>query len=230
VRSLLDHGADLNAQSWDQPEEGLYVEWTPLHAAIYNGHRDIVLLLLEHGADPEILNSWDRTALHEALDRGCVDIVRHLINHGADPNTECEARDWNHSYVKWTPLHMASWHGSSEIARILLEHGVNPNALDRKGRTTLHLTSENTDVELFLEYGVNVDVRDEEGWTPLHSAAYNLNLEVVVALMDRGADPHAQTNDGKTPFQLANAPSGWGRFEDQAQIIQLLSEGTGERI
>ena len=77
---------------------------------------------------------------------------------------------------------------------------------------------------------MNVDVRDNEGWTPLHKAANMLNLQVLVVLLGRGADPHAQTNKGKTPFQLANATFSRVFKEDQVQVIQLLSEHTGETI
>ena len=223
VRLLIDGGADLNAKSRDWTEYGIEVEWTPLHAAIYKERQDIVLLLLERGSDPEIRSSQDETALYVASSCKCANIVPHLISHGADPSAECE-------FLHSTPLHVASRHGSLEITRMLLEHGANPNAMNYSGGTALHVVSKITVVGLLLEYGVNVDVRDKERWTPLHKAAFNLNLQVLEVLLDRGADPHALTNDGKTPLQLADVPYYWASKKDQAQIIQLLSERTGERI
>jgi ankyrin repeat protein len=227
VRSLIDRGADPSAMSRDWTEDSL-VEWTPLHAAIEKESRDIVLLLLEGGADTEARSNHDKTPLHMASFRGYADIVRQLVSHGADPNGECECYTAYYSNVKWTPLHEASFHGSLEIARILLEYGANPNAVDCLGDAALHLASDRTVVELLLEYGANVDVRNIRGWTPLHQAAYYPNLPVLVVLLDRGADPHAQTNKKETPFQLSNAPD-WSS-KDQAQIIQLLLERTGERV
>jgi ankyrin repeat protein len=229
VRSLIDHGADLNAKSLfrrDGPHGG-QVEWTPLHVAIDKKRRDIVLVLLEHGADMENRSSQDETALYLASSRGCVDIVRQLISHGADPNAECRTYTPMHQRVMmWTPLHVASYHGSPEIARVLLEHGVNPNALDHSVGIALHLASKITVIKLLLEYGANMDARDKEGWTRLHWAAFGLNLQVLVVLLDRGADPHAQTNKGETPIQLAIS---WRSQGDQAEIIRLLSERMGER-
>jgi ankyrin repeat protein len=224
VRWLIGRDADLNAMSRDWAEDGFYMEWTPLHAAIYKERRHIVPLLLGGGANTEARSDDGETALYLASSRGCADIVRQLLSRGADPNAECKSR-----YAHGTPLHVASCSGSPETARVLLEHGANPNALNHSGGTALHLASEITVIDLLLEYGAIVDVRDQEGWTPLHKAAHYLNLQVVVALLSRGADPHAQTNKGKTPFQLTNAPNRVSK-EDQAQIIQLLSERAGETI
>lgn len=122
----------------------------------------------------------------------------------------------------------------TSVLRILLEHGVNPNARDHFGRTAMHLASYHqgfTNVELLLEYGANVDAMDGNGCTPLHDAAYHLNLQVVEVLLDYGADLHAQTNKGKTPFQLANVGYLWDLSkDDKAQIMQLLSVCTSERM
>ena len=222
VRSLIDRGADLNAKSKDWDQYGNKVAGAPLNMAIKKNRQDIVLLLLEGGADTEIRRSWDETPLYVASRYGYVDIVRQLISHGADLNAE--------SFFGPTALHGASENGRAEISRILLEHGANPNALDIEDRTALHLTKKATVVELLLGYGANVDVRDNAGWTPLHFAAWSLCLEVVMALLDCGADPHAETDWGETPFQLANAPDEWASKEDQAQVIQLLSERTGESV
>jgi len=233
VLSLIDHGADLNAICQDHDENGFDLKWTPLHVAIQNELRDIVILLLEHGADTETRGMWDETALYLASSRECADIVRQLLSHGADLNVESDefrAYDIN---VKWTPLHVASCNGTRSIAGVLLEHGANPNVSDHFCRTALHVASTYgmvTVVESLLGYGANVDVRDKEGRTPLHEAAYRLELEVVVVLLNHGADPHAQTNKGETPIQLADEPASWVSKENQAQIIRLLSERTGERI
>jgi len=170
-----------------------------------------------------------------ALSRGCADVVRSLIDRGADLNAICQDYDYGDD-VKWTPLHGAIYSGTPSIARTLLEHGANPNELDNLGATALHFASregwgeEVTFVELLLEYGANVDARDKKGWTSLHEAAYHLNLEVVVVLLNRGADQRAQTNKGETPIQLANAPLRWASKKDQAQVIRLLSLCTSERM
>jgi len=233
VRSLIDCGADLNAICEDYDEYACEVKWTPLRVAICKERRNIVILLLERGADTETRSDWNQTALYMASSRACTDVVRSLIDRGADLNAICHDIDEDGEGVKWTPLHVAIYSGTPSIARMLLEHGATPNAPDNDGATALHFASRRrgiTEVELLLGYGMNVDVREKYGWTPLHEAAYRLNLEVVVVLLNRGADPHAQTNKGETPIQLADAPCPGASKGDQAEIIRLLPECTGESM
>lgn len=52
---------------------------SPLHWACTNGHEDAVRLLMEHGAEPSKLNSFERTPVDDALDRGhqgVVDVIK----------------------------------------------------------------------------------------------------------------------------------------------------------
>ncbi|EDO44153.1 predicted protein [Nematostella vectensis] len=54
VKSLLDGGADVNAQNKNSG-------WTPLHAASFQEHGKIIMLLLEKGANPEVSDAEGRT-------------------------------------------------------------------------------------------------------------------------------------------------------------------------
>ena len=62
---------------------------TLLHVAAERGHKDIVLMLLEHDKyDRSLINKIDgkkNTALHLAAAQGHTDIVNILIDHGFDP-------------------------------------------------------------------------------------------------------------------------------------------------
>ncbi|CAH3127399.1 homeobox protein Wariai [Pocillopora verrucosa] len=55
VKTLLDKGADVNAQNRD-------TLWTPLHAATFQEHGKIVMLLLERNAQPELPDGEGRSA------------------------------------------------------------------------------------------------------------------------------------------------------------------------
>jgi hypothetical protein len=53
------------------------------------------------------------------------------------------------------------------------------------------------------------------GWTALHYAAGFGFVELAKAFIDRGADPDARDDDGKTPLQVAVET-------DHAEVAELL--------
>ena len=91
---------------------------TALHQAVFQNHHDIVNLLIERGADPNIGDENVWTPLHWAVERRRMDMVKLLLNRGADPNKMSK---------KWTPLHEAVLNGSKSTVQLLLDKGALPN-------------------------------------------------------------------------------------------------------
>lgn len=49
-----------------------------------------------------------------------------------------------------------------------------------------------------------IALRDRHGWTPLHQAVASSSLEVVLALLERGAEANARGRALETPLHLAD--------------------------
>lgn len=65
------------------------------------GNQDIVTLLLEHGANPNIPGGQNETPLHDAVASNRPSIVRILVSHGADVNAR-NSRGLTPKYTKFS--------------------------------------------------------------------------------------------------------------------------------
>ncbi|KAM7542712.1 hypothetical protein Aperf_G00000001399 [Anoplocephala perfoliata] len=95
----------------------------------YQGHSDIVTLLV-HSGDP----SRDRSdelnhALQSALPRGQLNICRLLLSHGADPNY--------HGKNYMNPIFLAVYEENEDLVSLLISHGADVNVRDYEGYTPL---------------------------------------------------------------------------------------------
>lgn len=135
-----------------------------LHEAAGKGQKEVVIELLNHGADPNFKNDDGDTSLHFASLDGCETVVIELLNGGADP----KSKDKNGH----TPLHFSSYGRKKEHKEIvirLLNHGADPNSKDIFNLTPLHKASQigqkETVIEL-LNHGADPSCKDSDGDTP----------------------------------------------------------------
>ncbi len=121
ILELLAANAAVN-QSNDQKR-------TALHYAVYQGHVDVVEILLDHGADVQVLDVGRQTPLHIAASHGDVPMIRFLLDHGG----------FTHEFnvLGRTCLDLAVSTGSLPIVKLLLIEGAVVSKSNRAGKTPL---------------------------------------------------------------------------------------------
>lgn len=78
VRFCLEHGFDVSTAHDREAGE-------PIHFACLQDDREMVELLLRHGADSNAPSAVDDVPLHCCVTHGYAELVGCLLNHGADP-------------------------------------------------------------------------------------------------------------------------------------------------
>lgn len=88
-----------------------------------------------------------------------------------------------------------------------------------------------------LAEGSSVNERDEVGNTPMHVAASAGKVDMVIHLLQRGADPLAKNKEGKIPLELAKdcameqaCRQGIEARREQLKLIQCISDGDADAV
>ena len=192
---------------------------TPLRTAVFNGHAQVVKMLLEHGADVTMRDESGNTPLQLAVDGGIlpapsVEIIRMLLS---APDANANITDENGD----TPLHVAARNGHAEVVRLILaEPHVDVNKTNKYGDTPLHVAAQNGHAEvvrlILAEPHVDVNKTDKYGITPLHVAALGGHAEVVRLIL---AKPYVDVNKvGQYGSTILDAAAIGGNVE----VVKLL--------
>jgi len=192
---------------------------TFLIEAIRANQREIVEILLKHGANPHLREIPDAEEQEEeeeeeeenektegdtpleaalALEEDWAEMVLLLIRHGLNLSQQQSA------------LHSAT---SIEMLQFLLDHGAPINGRDAHGATCLaNLVSEADDdsevekkIQLMIERGANVNIPDNDGATPLSRCQ---SVELAKLLIEHGANVNTADKRGMTPLHLAATEEG----------------------
>jgi ankyrin repeat protein len=212
VRHLLDADHELINQRGELP--GHTGKRTALHFGVE--HVEVVRLLLERGADPNIRDDGDNAMpLHFAAEKQDLDVIRLLIEHGADPvgdGTMHEldvlgwATAWDHVNPKSEVVEYLLAHGARysmpsavalgavdairEIARRAPAELNRPMDATNHRRRPLHLAvvkKQQGALATLLELGADTEQQDRAGLTPLDQAALVGETSLAQMLIDRGA-------------------------------------------
>ena len=120
-RILVENGADTNS---------LLSHQTPLHVASTFGHSNIVQILLEAGAVPNLQDSLGNTALHFAATESTalqlLTATPKSVNVGI-PNSRGQVA-----------LHVAAQRGNVSVLNLLLQHGADQYVMDDQGQVRVY--------------------------------------------------------------------------------------------
>ena len=207
VRLVLDYGAYIDAKDpFDQ---------TPLYLASVGGFASIVKLLLEEGAQPNVIISGRGTALHRCGRNNRNDVVELLLRYGADPDL---------GYGRWgeTMIYNAAWYNKSELVELLIRFGADVNIRNRKMMESYKMISFKGVRKKIVHAALSGSSKEHAimnawGKTALHAAAYQGHEGMVQMLLSAEADYEAAGNDGMTPLYLAAQ-------QKHKVVVQILLE------
>ncbi len=217
INGLIQQVADIN--SCDAQDQ------LAVNLAAFHGHRDVLELLIDAGADVTTCASYQGYfPLHCAAKSGHLPVIELLLKRGVDVNClVAEVEDNGHhsrigsleNQVGSTPLHFAARMGKDKVVAYLLDHGANINAHETDtGNTPLH--------EAVLGWSAMVRVPNQE-------RRYKLRrnyLNVIATLVGGGADLTLADENAVTPKMLADTES---EETDEEQITLLLAALTSSR-
>ncbi len=175
--------------------------YTALSQAVIGQKAQVVNMLLESGADPNIPARYFRTPLYHAADRQNPDILKRLLQAGADLDFSDEERT--------TPLHKAVQCANKAAIPVLMEAKADLNAKDYRGFTPLHYAALNGNGDIvvwLLADKADHTLKSKQGYTPVQLAIAQEHFAVAKSILQNtGSFPPGLSEDGEKAYLKALA-------------------------
>jgi ankyrin repeat protein len=185
IKYLLKNGANVNVTNKEKE--------TPLIKALKWGDEERVMMLVKAGADLTVKDKDNDTIFHWACRGGGEPLAKKIIDLGVDVNVKGSS--------DFTPLHWACYEGHKNIVELLLAQGADINAQNDSGATALHLAAKERQAT-YQMLSKDAD-GNEELLSETTKVEYSPQLELVIYLIENGADPKIKDNEGKLPSEIS---------------------------
>lgn len=202
VKILIESGADVNLKAKDirllyMAADNHTTDFTPLMCACAYGYKEIIITLIEAGANINDVNELGWSTLILACMYARKDVVKVLIEAGADVNCRDKTMVSGLMYAV---------------------HNINPKVIMAvnaglrlfKGREAVEIGYYKDIADILINAGANVNFQCEYGTTALHTAVVVMQFnddeviktakEVITLLVNAGADPYIEDYYGHNVF------------------------------
>ncbi|KAK3103797.1 hypothetical protein FSP39_021966 [Pinctada imbricata] len=211
VKFLLEKGAMIDGlKRADWFDHTL----TPLMLACTKHDLDVIRILVEHGANLNLVNKDGWNPFHIACREGDIQVMKYLLSK--------DTQSWDTvSKNGRTPLHTAALHGNTEAVSYLLDNcAVVMDTTDSCGSTPFidALRSGHVDIARILLNRQKVDIHKEDnfGYQTIHLAVQTGQLMSVQFLVeDCSLDVNGRSTKGFFPLAVAAK-------EGQLSVMQYL--------
>lgn len=168
--------------------------YTPLCKAVDNGYLDCAKLLVDKGADTNIVLPGDWSIIHLCAENNFFNMLSYFVK-----NTSAREKKDMRCHAKrggMTPLQVAASSGYTDCVKVLLSSGCDVKVKSTEepylSSTALHMAARNGHDKVIWQI-VNHDndvlwYKDSHGWYPLHIAANNGHSKCVSIMIEFGAD------------------------------------------
>ncbi|XP_059830281.1 ankyrin repeat and SOCS box protein 5b isoform X2 [Hypanus sabinus] len=197
LKTLLAQGHSANTLTIDHV--------SPLHDACLGNHVACAKALIEAGANVNATTIDGVTPLFNACSSGSANCAELVLQNGAKLHgQDCCA----------SAIHEASSKGHSECIQVLISWGVDIDLDISHQGTPLYVACVHQQyfcIKKLLHAGANVQ-KGKHLETPLHAAARQSNPDIVMLLLDFGAEVRARNAEGERPIDVAVTSSSVDRL------------------